>query len=554
MTAGHPSRHVVLCLLALGGWAAPVVIWLLNSRGLTFGPAIPYGNNGHCDAWHYFGLATLGDSAWTIASNFRMSSRIVTYFPNYLLGKILPWNGAERYFMLNHSLVFIGALLAVLPLHGLGIAVLSAVLISTSALWIGMISVTYGTDAALAYGMLALACLTHAAVTRRRVSEHLLCLVAGVLLGWATNANLMAVVFFPFLPLVLLIDRDWRSAALYFDIALVSAGGLLGTALVGLAAVSIGQPFAIFWNQISAAIAGIGDWWNDEYLRNSVAIPLSLGLSAALICMLARTRDRRSMIIAAIVSLTTVDIFAQTFIPKSTSLLYDPFYVLFLAPALLGVAELIRNTSKPAVAVLAVIIAHLALMAAIAATSPLKAFYLSNSMSLTIACAMILLAAVQFRCKALLVASLFLLFQSALGPQMRAHWQLDPRKEKDRYDVTEAALVFVREFGISQLPVIWIDSDFDAHMMLSGYRSFVRCGFEPSFPAHLPDPKRHRQEPLAPGVLLVVLTSPQVTPSDVAQALRPHAMGLRDSRDRVITGGESAIRVTVGKVVALEQE
>jgi hypothetical protein len=114
--------------------------------------------------------------------------------------------------------------------------------------------------------------------------------------------------------------------------------------------------------------------------------------------------------------------------------------------------------------------------------------------------------------------------------------------------------VFVREFGISQLPVIWIDSDFDAHMMLSGYRSFVRCGFEPSFPAHLPDPKRHRQEPLAPGVLLVVLTSPQVTPSDVAQALRPHAMGLRESRDRVITRGESAIRVTVGKVVALEQE
>ena len=55
---------------------------------------------------------------------------------------------------------------------------------------------------------------------------------------------------------------------------------------------------------------------------------------SALICMLARTRDRRSMIIAAIVSLTTVGIFAQTFIPKSTSLLYDPFYVLVLGASL----------------------------------------------------------------------------------------------------------------------------------------------------------------------------------------------------------------------------
>src|SRR5262249_36687944 len=168
------------------------------------------------------------------------------------------------------------------------------------------LSLTYPTDTSLAFGMLALACLARAAVARQRGTEHFLCLVSGVLLGWAANASLMVVLFFPFLPLILLIKRDWRSAALYRDIALITVGGMLGTVLAGLSAVSIGQPFTIFWYQLSEAVAGIGNWWHGELIRNSVAIPLSVGLSIALICMLAWVRDRRSVIVTAIVSLTTL--------------------------------------------------------------------------------------------------------------------------------------------------------------------------------------------------------------------------------------------------------
>jgi len=128
--------------------------------------------------------------------------------------------------------------------------------VSTSALWLAELSTTYTVGAALAYGMLALACLTNAAMARTRAREAMLCVAAGALLAWAVNALLLAVFFFAFLPLVLLIRRDWRSMAFYQDIVLIGVGGLLGTALVGLASMAIGQPFTIFWHQVVGSHRG----------------------------------------------------------------------------------------------------------------------------------------------------------------------------------------------------------------------------------------------------------------------------------------------------------
>src|SRR5262249_34583223 len=148
-----------------------------------------------------------------------------------------------------------------------------------------------------------------------------------------------------------------------------------------------------------------------------------------------------------------------------------------------------------------------------------------------------------------MAASLFLLFQNALGAEKREHWIVDPRKEKDRDDVTEAALGFVREVGVTREPVIWIASDLNKDMMVSSYRSFVlRCGF----PERLADSNLLGEQPRAPGALLVVLSAPQTTPNNLAQILRSHAMGLRDSRERVLSKGDVAIKVTVAKIVAID--
>jgi hypothetical protein len=264
--------------------------------------------------------------------------------------------------------------------------------------------------------------------------------------------------------------------------------------------------------------------------------------------MLVRVRNRHSVIVTTIVSLTTIGIFVQTFIAKGTSLIYDAFTILFLVPAVLGVAELVRSLSKPLVAALIVIVAHIVLMIVIVRVPALKAFYLFYSMSITIVCAIILLFALPFRRNYLAVGSLFLILQSALGAEKREHWIVDPRKEKDRYDVTEAALAFVRQVGVSEEPIIWITSDLNKDMMVSSHRSFVRCGFPPQ----LPDVNLRGDQPFAPGALLIVLSAPQTTPNNVIQLLHSYAMELQDSRKRILSKGDAAIQVTVAKIVAID--
>ena len=537
-------------LLALIGWATPLLIWFFNLHGMRLGPAIPYGNDGHCDVWYYFGLASLADSAWTLGPASRMISRIATYLPNFALGRVLPFNAAERFFLLNHTLAFVGAILAVRPLYGWGVAVLATVLVSTSALWLAELSTTYTVGAALAYGMLALACLTNAATARTRAREATLCVAAGALLAWAVNALLLAVFFFAFLPLVLLIKRDWRSMAFYQDIVLIGVGGLLGTALVGLASMAIGQPFTIFWHQVVAAIAGGGDWWDDELIKKSVGIPLAVGVSLALIVKLYAVRERRTAIVAAIIVLTTLTTLAQTFIPKSQTLLFDYVYVLLLVPALLGIAELAKTPSREAaaIAIAAVIAAHIALMFALMHVPALRSYYVAGAMTLSIAAACAVAAAVVLRRPILTHVSLFALMQVALGGYMYAHLFADSRQEKDRLDLTEQVLGFVRAYGIVSLPVIWIAPDVDSELATGAFRSFVRCTFQPSFPAGLPDPKKHWQEALAPGVLLVVLSLPAGAPDDVTRALGERGMALADGRSRTFAQGSWLMRVTIGKV------
>lgn len=130
---------------------------------------------------------------------------------------------------------------------------------------------------------------------------------------------------------------------------------------------------------------------------------------------------------------------------------------------------------------------------------------------------------------------------------------MDARAEKARLDLTEAALTFVREAGISQRPVIWLASDVNRELLVSIYRSFVRCRFDASFPLRLPDPTLNLQEPLALGALLIVVSSADNASSHVAEALRSHRMALHDSRERVVSAGHSAVRITVGKVIVLVQ-
>jgi hypothetical protein len=543
--------RVIFLLIACLGWAMPILIWRLNALGFSAGPAIPYANDSRCDPWYYFGFATLADSAWILSPGTRWGARLSAYLPNFVLGKLLPLNAAERGFLLNHTLSYIGALLTVLPLYGFGIAILCAVLITSSALYISVLSTTYASVSALAYGFLAVACLTRVVVEHDYGKERWLCLLAGLLFAGAALAHLMVAVFLSLLPLVLLIKYDWRSPNLYRDLALIIVGGVLGIALIGCSSLLVGQPFFAFWYQIKAAIQGVGDWFNLAMLKQSVAIPLSLGLSIALLTMFRFRADRLSIIITTIVFGTTIAALAQTFILRSTSLVFDAFFVLFLVPSTLAIAELLRRPAIEPVSatpIIAIIIAYAGLMLLLSASSTLRNAYLANAMVLTCLFSAAVVIAVILRWRALVLATVFLTLQATLGNLSRAHWTLDALVENERAETVTQILNFVNSYGITRQPVIWIGTDADDDLSLAAFRSFARCGFEPTFPEQLPDPKLQWQKPIARGELLILLNSPAMTQQTISTVLGMHSLRLSDVRTESFGREPRQLRVTIGRL------
>jgi hypothetical protein len=528
----------------------PILIWRLNALGFTAGPAIPYGNDGRCDPWYYFGFATLADSAWILSPGTRWGARLSAYLPNFVLGKVLPLNAAERGFLLNHTLSYIGALLMVLPLYGFGIAILCAVLITSSALYISVLSTTYASVSALAYGFLAVACLTRVVVEQDYGKETWLCLLAGLLFAWAALAHLLVAVFLSLLPLVLVVKYDWRSPNLYRDLALIIIGGVLGIALIGCSSLLVGQPFFAFWYQIRAAIRGI-DFFDLAHLKQSVAIPLSLGLSIALLTTLRFRADRLSIIITTIVFGTTIAAFAHTFIPRSFSLVTDNFFVLFLVPSTLAIAELLRRpTIEPvrATPIIAIIIAYAGLMLLLSASSTLRNAYLAYAMIMTCLFSAAVVIAVILGRRTLVIATLFLTLQATVGNLSRAHWTLDALVEKERAETVTQILNFVNRYGITRQPVIWIATDADPDLSLAAFRSFARCGFEPTFPGQLPDSQLQWQKPIARGELLILLNSPAMTQQTISAVLGTHSLRLTDVRTESFGREPRQLRVTIGRL------
>ena len=437
------DHFAIFLPLAVLGWAIPILIWRLNALGYNAGPAIPYANDGRCDPWYYFGFATLADFAWILSPGTRWVARLSAYLPNFALGKLLPFNAAERNFLLNHTLSYVGALLTVLPLYGFSIAILCAILITSSALYISVLSTTYPSITALAYGFLALACLTHVVVVNDIRKELLLCLVSGVLFASAALTHLMVGIFFPLLPLILLVKHDWRSHGLYRNFAALILGGVLGTALVGSSSLLLGQPFFAFGYQIKEALHGIGDWYNIEFVRKSVAIPLSLSLCIALLISFRFQIDRLSNVVTTIVCVTTVFAFVQTFLLRSISLIYDNMFVLFLVPSALAIAELLRRSSisplRPT-PIVAVIITYIGLMLLLSASATLRDTYLAYAMAVTCLLSPAAIIAVLLRRRTLVIAMTFLTLQAAVGNLSRAHWTLDSRVERERVETVTQIL------------------------------------------------------------------------------------------------------------------
>jgi hypothetical protein len=100
------------------------------------GAAIPFGNDGHCDVWYYFGLMEFPELGQTLAPGARWISRLPAYVPISLWREI--WTTAtvqQLYFWSNHIIFTVAAAVALAALFEIRTALVVTTLVTASALY-----------------------------------------------------------------------------------------------------------------------------------------------------------------------------------------------------------------------------------------------------------------------------------------------------------------------------------------------------------------------------------------------------------------------------------
>jgi hypothetical protein len=146
-----------------------------------------------------------------------------------------------------------------------------------------------------------------------------------------------------------------------------------------------------------------------------------------------------------------------------------------------------------------------------------------------------------------IIGSLFIFLQGTLGDTLfRAHLSLDRAAARWNTQQVDKALRFMRRYGITDKPVVWLGKIDNEAIEIGAFRSLVRCGFSTDFPDQLPDGKLQWQSPIAPGRLLIIMDNPKNHP-DVKAALAKKGISIGSDKSENINDG---FRITIGRIVA----
>jgi hypothetical protein len=521
------------------------------------GLAIPFGNNGHCDPWYYYGLMHFPDYGNVLVPGARTISRIPAYLPTYLLANIpFGLTFQEVSFWINHTIFSIALAAALVALFNLQIAVMTTLLVTTSALYLAIESTTYPTSAALAYAAIALACVAWSTQSPQWLVP--LAFAGGAAAAFAVHGHLASVVFIFFLPIIFA-NSGVRNVSLGSALAALLLGGLAGTGLVGVAGIALGQGFFSFMYQINEAIKGVGYWWYEGWMGRSVGLALSLMLPLleAMVFLVRKSERRRSaVILISISAVSTFNVFT-TMAFKEQFLVYEYFYAMMLPLAALVIADATDlcmprlRTLYLALLIIGLISLHLFWI------MQFRTIMLAHFMLLSISAGLITAALITgtkflrrqsvFYGTATIIA-IFGMLQSAIGDQFRGHLTLNREAEIRLYQRADAALQLLRQYGINQRPVAWLGHTNDAALQVAVFRSLIRCNFEQGFPNALPDPVLHWQAPLAPGQLLVWVGPKEGGEARLVQAMTKFHMQVTDMQSIVL----GDLQLIIGRVQSLQ--
>lgn len=513
------------------------------------GAAIPFGNDRFCDTWYYFGLMAFPELGHILAPGARTISRLPAYVPVWALRQMgAPGTGQELYFWLNHIIFVVAMVVALTALFEITTALIVTVLLSTSALYLAVLSTTYPTGAALAYASVATACV--AVGIRRPVFLYPLSFLGGIFVALSLHSHLVSAVFIFFLPILYLLIGV-RSFLIGGSVMV--AGILAGTGLVGLTGIYFDQGFWSFMNQIRAVITGIGDYWYKGWMLRSIGLLLMFFLpilQAITVKGRKHSSKRSQVILLAAIAVSIINL-VVTFGHKDQNLVFNFMYVMAIPIVALVIADAIEDHVARVDAficgtvLLSLIVLHVLIVAY------LRRYILLHFMPIAVVGALVALLAalICIRSRSVVggiaaLGGLFLLVQSSLGDYYRDHLYLDRSLARSNTQNIDAALRFIRGYGITQKPIVWLGKVDDQAIETGAFQSLVRCGFSIDFPQKLPNSTLQWQPALAPGRLLIVMDNPEKYPS-ITNALVQKGITIERVKSEDIDRG---LEITIGKI------
>ncbi|MFI4999151.1 MAG: hypothetical protein ACHQK9_04665 [Reyranellales bacterium] len=554
------------------------IAMLAERAGLMDIGAIPYGNDGTCDAWQYIGLSLFPDAGPAYAANSRVLSRPLFFGVLHAARALLPWADVNtlNYFIFV-PLTTAATYVAFRSIFAVQTAAAGALLIGSAPFLLVIGSMTYMSAACIAYSSCMLACCMwggRKAEARASLSD-LLFAAGGLFFAFSANANLMSLKFnFLFCLFALPVHLLSRDRATYrtVTLVLVRSGALFWIGMIAGVVVAFLFSWALglgLWTpylQVRDALGGLGDWRYPGWLETTLAFVMILLILVFCGLALHETRGRsdlqanRIRLAVGVAALTCLYNLQSTIFIGDQNLVYDVYYF-FLLPSL-GLAFCaaidgpVRDRGLGRAALAALVSTVIVLNVAIANLPNIREAMLWKTQWAAYGIAIVLLAVAAMtraRSRAAFVAGIVLLtacLHVMNGSTVRHYFQFQRADERDIARTTERALTFLYRH-LTELPVVWI-ADADNHRLdLPVFRGLLRCSFEPSFPDRLPDPNLHWQPPLAAGRTLVVIDGAASPAVRIAEALAPHGLHFEPIASRYfsrIEGVPLGVQITIGKV------
>jgi hypothetical protein len=535
-------------------------------------------NDWGCDGWPNYGLIVNHKTAAT--SSIRSISRIAAYLPFSAISYLFNMHKVEMlYFFGNIAVVSVTVFIALRYFVHPVAAATASILTMLGTFTITYASTTYASTSALTYGSIGLLFASRAGFSSQW-AKNILCLFCGSFLGAAFNAHPVSLIAFFTIPLIAL-SRDLEGSPFREALGAIVAtliGALIGTLFIELISTIVFGKFGITIIQLDAVVATVkspngywsyAGWWKE----NGFPVFIVVLVACLVISLFSYVRYRNlhaaksRMMLVASGSIPFLLAIALTLARGDYFLSYAGFLILFMLPLSLVMAatfneiiyggftnEWLISPISFSIYLLGVALCLVGLLYGVWRVD-LQVTWLMSAIT-AITSFLILGYAMVMKSKLAYVAGLLLLIigvQETRATKFAApFWDYRGASasalEKD-YRAIFHAVRFIGERVGGKYPNFWIDQNASTDLVMPIFRSFVRCGFNQSFPKELPDAKLHWQHDLGPGEVLVVLTGPEDTMSQAANTMNAAGLAFQKTAWKSFVGATETVQVHLGIVI-----